>query len=147
MSKKIKVEINDRFITGGKTLIVNDKIDNGVFRCNFENESNSFTVMEKSFANLERVSLPNNTVRRKRNLVSLINVCLNVLKSNQNSSLTATEIYKIVKEQNLFNFSEKAKTPANTIHARIREYMKKYGDNSVVQYDENGHGKFRYKIN
>lgn len=80
-------------------------------------------------------------IRKRLNSVSLKDVCINILR-HENKPMTATEIYKVIQEKELFKFSEKAKTPVNTIHSRIREYMNKNSDSKIKYSTEKG--KFIY---
>ena len=153
----MKIEVNDKFIMTNnlnrtKNIVIKNKIDDDVFECQIEGDSfdngRIFTATKNTISTWTKIEdvikNANNTYKRKRNLVPLIKVCIQVLKDNISTELTATEIYKIIKENNLFVFSDKAKTPANTVHARIREYMKKQGDNSEIVYSLNKKGKFAY---
>lgn len=136
------INVGDKFVmlSNGENIIVNKIIDNGVFECKLSN-GNTFVATNTFFNECNKVAAENSVkkVHKKRlNSIPLRDVCIHVLKIN-NRGMTATEIYKYIKDNNMFVFSEKAKTPANTIHARLREYIKKNNDANITWEDK---GKF-----
>lgn len=136
------INVGDKFVmlSNGENIIVNKIIDNGVFECQLSN-GNTFVATNTFFNECNKVVTENSVkkVHKKRlNSIPLRDVCIHVLKIN-NRGMTATEIYKYIKDNNMFVFSEKAKTPANTIHARLREYIKKNNDANITWEDK---GKF-----
>ncbi len=156
----MEIEVNDKFVKclnnipqSNCVIQITSKIDDDVYGCKFVNSNQSFVATTdtiKTWVKQEDVVKNTTNVvkpKRKRNAIPLIQICLQVLKRDDvlSDGLTATEIYNIIKQENLFQFSENAKTPANTIHARIREYMKKNGAFSEIRYNTVGNvRKFKF---
>ena len=139
------IKIGDVFVqkNGSKPITIIGKEDD-IFTCKLDN-NDLFTATKDTVNSWVKVKIADIVpTKRKRNDVSLKNVCINVLKTTMRP-MTATEIYKYICEHNLFHFSENAKTPANTIHARIREYMKNDRD-SAIKYQNGAKGKFVYDL-
>lgn len=138
------INVGDKFVmlANGENVIVNKIIDDGVFECKLEN-GDIFVATNMFFNECNKIITENivKKVHKKRlNSIPLRDVCINVLKTT-NQGMTATEIYKYIKDNNMFIFSEKAKTPANTIHARLREYIKKNNGSNITWEDK---GKFLF---
>lgn len=141
----MSVKIGDMFVRqGGRKRIKILGEEDGVFTCQLDDEQQFIATKDtvSSWVKVKTIDLIPST--RKRNTISLKNVCIDVLKTTM-QPMTATEIYKYICEHNLFQFSEKAKTPANTIHARIREYMKN-DRHGLIKYHSCGKGKFFFDL-
>ena len=136
------IKVGNVFVqkNGSKPITIIGQED-GIFTCKLDN-GDLFTATQDTVDSWVKIDISDIVIpKRKRNKVSLKNVCIDVLKTTL-EPMTATEIYKYICEHNLFKFSENAKTPANTIHARIREYMKKDNNNSI----SHSKGKFIYHL-
>lgn len=136
------IKVGNVFVqkNGSKHITIIGQEDE-IFTCKLDN-GDLFTATKDTVDSWVKIDIADIvTPKRKRNVVSLKNVCINVLQTTMRP-MTATEIYKYICEHNLFQFSENAKTPANTIHARIREYMKKDNNNSI----SHNKGKFVYDL-